>query len=123
MSCPRLFFVLGLFEDERVDNDPKDNGTRNPPHTLLADELASTVYSRILRLGDIVRADRGCPDVPKGKVGVLIAILRPFVDGHTDYVYRVTFEGLLMLTSVKATHLVWEPSQRIRIGQPNWLGR
>lgn len=93
-----------------------------PQNIIVATELVySTIYSRFLRLGDIVIATgKNDPYIPHNSRGVIVGIREPFVKGHTDYIYHVAFEGEDLPIFVKGSHLVWEKSQRIRIGQPVW---
>lgn len=89
------------------------------PKLIVATELVySSVYSRFLRLGDIVTSAGEYPTA-YGTRGVIIKILKPFTQGVTDYIYCVAFENEVA-TCVKDKHLIWEKSQRIRIGKPTW---
>jgi len=86
---------------------------------VATEEAYSPLWSRFLRIGDMVRST-GQYAAPKGKVGVLLRIAQPFTDGHSDYVYVVAFDGHSM-HYMKSNHLTWEKSQRIRPGKPNWF--
>ena len=86
---------------------------------VASEEAYSPLWSRFLRIGDLVRST-GEYAAPKGTVGVLLRIEQPFTDGHTDYVYQVAFDGH-SIHHMKSSHLMWEKSQRIRPGKPNWF--